>query len=607
MQKLKNTIRTCLSYVAVVMLVSGYPMAAFAIDTVDSAPTPSPDTTATTAPAPEPERIYTFNPETNRWDSDKWAFNPATGQYEQVVTPLVIADEPIINDATLVKPDTEQSSSSSSLTANTNATIDNDINATSLTGDATVNKNTSAGNATTGDAAAITNIMNMINTSTSATGAEFSTFVADIVGDVHGDIMLYPMLLAAMLQAANTPDESTIAVNNNATINNDVNLSSTSGDAAVTSNTSAGNATSGSANTVANVMNIINSIIAANQSFVGTVNIYGNLDGDILVAPDFIPQLLANNSGSTAGGGSLAVSSEDTQSIINNIDLSAATGGALVSNNTSAGNATSGTAATNLVLLNLSGHQIVAKDSLLVFVNVLGQWVGMIVDAPAGTTAAAIGNGVTTNTLAPDLTIDVDNTNRIVNNINLDSQSGDATVANNTSAGNATTGNATASANVANVSNSQIGLSGWFGVLFINVFKNWFGSFGIDTERGNQPAPTMNGTPSIGQGSGVPAPAGPFQFIADTARSSAKSVPFFGYADDEGSVAPIAEDSDETSDVEGVSTTVVSPSAGTSITQPTTVGEIDFLPIVAAAFVIGLGSVATKGIIGFFRGRGAMA
>jgi hypothetical protein len=138
------------------------------------------------------------------------------------------------------------------------------------------------------------------------------------------------------------------------------------------------------------------------------------------------------------------------------------------------------------VIFNLSGHEIVAKDSLLVFVNVLGKWVGVIVDAPVGATAAALGSGVTTNsTTLPDLAIVSSNNNLITNNINLSSTSGNATVAANTFAGNAVSGNATASANIANITGSQFGLTGWFGVLFINVFGNWYGSFGINTPYGN--------------------------------------------------------------------------------------------------------------------------
>lgn len=620
MQKFKNTVRTFLTYVAVVVLASGYPMAAMA-ETVDSVPPVTTETVVPTAPeAPtEPTRTpekYTFNTETGHWDSNRWAFNPATGVYERVVVPLVVEEQAPVAGGTVSSPtvdsvDHQDPVASSNVNVDTDATINNTLNSDAITGNASILHNTTGGSATTGDAAAVATLMNTINSSVGGSGAEFATFVTDVVGDVHGDIMLYPMLLAAMLQAATSPDESTIAVNNSATINNDINLNATSGDAAVKGNTTAGSATTGSADAVANVMNIINSIIAANQSFVGTVNIYGNLDGDILVAPDFLPQLLANNTGSSSPS-SLTVSSDETQSIINNINLNAASGDAFVANNTTAGSAATGDAKTNLVLLNLSGHQIVAQDSLLVFVNVLGQWVGIIVDAPTGATAAALGTGVRSNDVAPDLTIDVNNNNKIVNNLNLDSQSGDATVAGNTTAGNAATGNATASANVANVSNSQLGLTGWFGVLFINVFGSWLGSFGVDTEHGNAPVAQggMGGVPS--QAPSVPPPASnqPFQFVARAAESATKSVPFFGEVIDNGAMQPevvAVEEGRDTSEVKGAASAAQPPSAGIASSQSSAQNQIDFLPFIAAAFIIGLGGVATRAVIGYLRGRGAIA
>lgn len=607
MQKLKNSVRLCLIYAAVVLLAGGQPMVAMA-ETVDTPPPIIQETTTTTIPStPEEERTYIYNPDTNRWDSDKWAYNPRTGQYEAVLVPLVQTEQqPVV-----LPPATDAPTTSATITSNTDAVINNKLQSNATTGDAAINKNTIGGSATTGDATAIANLMNTINSTVSGGGAQFATFVTDVVGDVHGDIMLYPMLLAAMLQAANNPTESTIAVNNNAAITNDLNLNAKTGNAAVANNTTAGSATTGTANTVANVMNIINSIIAANQSFVGTINIYGNLDGDILVAPDFLPQLLASNTGgSSAPANSLLVSADDTQSIINNIDLKAATGKALVSNNTNAGSAATGDAKTNLVLLNLSGHQIVAKDSLLVFVNVLGQWVGLIVDAPAGTHAAALGTGVTTNNVAPDLTIKVDNNSQIVNNINLNSQSGDATVVNNTNAGNATTGDATASANVANISGSQLGLTGWFGVLFINVFGNWFGSFGVDTARGNPMTPGRGGVDN--QKLVTPA-SQPFQFIPhDEPSKSTAAQSFSRLITGQPPVATeevIAEATTEES--EEVALTAYVPSVGaTNAGMPVAEGAIasesrvDFLPLIGSIAVLGLGAVLTKLAIAIIRGRG---
>lgn len=599
MQKVKNTIRTCLVYIAVIVLAAGYPTSVFATEVVE--PAPSTETVTPPEPTPEPEHVYTFNPETNRWDSDKWAYNPSTGNYEAVVVPLIVEEVSLngTGDPASVssRAEDEQPTSSSTITTDTNATINNGIDSVSTTGDATVASNTTAGNATTGDASAVATIMNMVNSSVSVSGGDFATFVTDIVGDVHGDIMLYPMLLAAMLQAAANPDESSIAVNNDVTITNDIDLTATSGDASVINNTTAGNAASGTANTVANVMNIINSIIAANQSFVGTVNIYGSLDGDILVAPDFFPQLLASNGGgSSQPQGSLAVSSEDTQSIMNNINLSAATGNALVSGNTSAGNAITGDGKTNLVLLNLSGHQIVANDSLLVFVNVLGSWVGLILDAPFGTTAAAIGNGVTSGSIAPDLSIDVDTNSNIVNNLNLTSQSGDATVAHNTTAGNATTGNATASANVANISGTQMGLSGWFGVLFINVFGDWLGNFGIDSEHGNTPAVRPNSateqTPS--SSSNTASENQPFQFVAKQVSSVAKALPTTASNGTEGQDQSVVdEQSPIETDIEAATVSADSIPTG-EVGKPQVEEHFDFIPLLTATFIMGLGAMVIR-------------
>src|SRR5581483_3509779 len=73
-------------------------------------------------------------------------------------------------------------------------------------------------------------------------------------------------------------------------------------------------------------------------------------------------------------------------------------------------------------------------------------------------------------------------TNEVINNnINATATTGDATVADNIMGGNATSGNATVSVNLLNILNSDISLTGWFGVLFINVFGNWSGDFGVIT------------------------------------------------------------------------------------------------------------------------------
>jgi len=506
MHTLKKTTRQFLAYFTALVLVASYPISAMA-DTQEPTTTATPETVqqAPNPPAPEPEEpklTYTYNQNTGYWDSEKWQYNPTTGQYETPPAPVVI------------EPPVEEEKVDEQKTVDTTVTADNTLNSNATSGNSAVTDNTTGGNATTGDAAAVATMLNVVNSSvTTGNNQKVASFTQDIMGDVKGDIILYPMLLKAMLESQADKDaKSTIDVKNNFEINNNLDVSAKSGDAKVTGNTSAGDATTGSAMAVANVVNILNSMIATQQSFIGTINIYGNLEGDILIAPDFIPQMIANNKEDDAS--KTQVSTKDSTTIVNNISAIAESGAASVLENTSAGDATTGKADTGVVIFNLTGHEIVSKNSLLVFVNVLGKWVGVIVDAPAGATSALIGNGVTKNeSYAPDLKVNSESNHGITNTVSVDAKSGDAVVSGNTMAGGATTGSAVALANIANISGSQLGVSDWFGVLFINVFQNWFGDFGNDTPYGNSDIPAKH------------EPSGPIQFIpeSESATRSASS------------------------------------------------------------------------------------
>lgn len=531
MHTIRNVVRRGMLYVLALVLVAGYPLAAMA-DTqepvtdpvpvtaspaetptsspVSAPPSSSPAPVQTPAPAEikEPPLTYTFNPTTEKWDSEKWQFNPQTNAYEKPPAPIIIT--PTL--APEVKATGDQSVDK---TVKTDVTVDNKVNSDAASGNALISKNTTAGNALTGDATAVANIINVVNSAV-ATGnnQKIATFTQDIMGDVKGDIVLYPLLLKAMLEqkAKNSGTPTTVNATTDLGVNNTLNLAAKSGNATVDSNTTAGNATTGSATAMANVVNILNSMIAAQDSFIGTINIYGSLEGDILIAPDFIPQMLANNGGSQDDS-SMKISKQDTTTIVNNITAVADSGAATVFGNTKAGNATSGDARSNVVIFNVTGHDIVAANSMLVFVNVLGKWVGMIVDAPAGATAAMIGNGVTNNSkYTPDLTINSQSNLGITNTIAVSAESGDAMVSNNTTAGNAVSGQARAMANVANMTGSQLNLSGWFGLLFINVQGDWFGDFGINTPYGNIPMQA------------VPEPTGPVQFIPTNAKAKQTNV-----------------------------------------------------------------------------------
>lgn len=369
-------------------------------------------------------------------------------------------------------------------TTNNTAEINNATNSTAKSGDATVSNNDHAGDATSGKATVNSTTINNLQSSSSFNGSgNFATFNKDIDGSQMGDILLDPALIA-QLQVEKSKAPNNLQVNNttDTSVTNDITLNAQSGDATVDGNDHAGNATSGNANAVANIVNFVNSMVGASKTFVGVININGNLDGDILI-PDEMKNLL-NQQGATTPS-STELQNNTNTTIDNTVKTTATSGDATVNNNDSAGNATSGNASTNVTLLNVTGHEVVGANSMVVFVNVLGNWVGFIVDAPQGANVAALGSGIASNTTATD-SAQIHNTSNtsITNNVDVTATSGDATVSNNDHAGNATTGNATASANILNVANSSLSMGGWFGILFINVFGSWNGSFGVDTAAG---------------------------------------------------------------------------------------------------------------------------
>jgi hypothetical protein len=250
----------------------------------------------------------------------------------------------------------------------------------------------------------------------------------------------------------------------------------------------------------------------------GVININGNLNGDILLPPNFVDTLLASNvphyNVNTADfTNTVAVNNNVNQAINNQVNADANSGNASVANNTTGGSATSGLANTNITVFNLTGSNLVASNDLLVFVNVLGTWYGMIMNAPAGTTAASLGGGVSSNTTVNnDATLNNNADQSINNNVRVRADSGDATVASNTSGGNATSGNATSSVNLMNMINNSLSLNGWFGLLFIIVFGTWNGSFGVNTSAGD---PVTNPNNAASGGSGPM-----FQFVSATPGGS---------------------------------------------------------------------------------------
>lgn len=367
--------------------------------------------------------------------------------------------------------------------ATTDVQAEQNHSVTATTGDAVVTENQTAGSAQSGTATADTTAATIVNSTTDLANA--GTFTKDVDGTVVGDITLEPLITTSLQDAVASQHllpsvaAATIAAGQTLVV------AATSGDASVTKNSQAGDAITGSAIAHANSITVVNSALVSQGAFIGTVNILGNLEGDILISPSFLPSLVAARPPVTDASSEQLTS--DTQ-VQTDVLLSATSGSASLLSNGTVGDAASGSASTNLIAYTMIGNDLTAGTGLLVFVNVLGEWVGSIVASPQGAVSAFLASDITEQSAAP-LAVQHTAATTITHAIQVSARSGDALVAENTTAGSALSGKAMASANVVTLLQNRMALSGWLGVLFINVFGNWHGSFGIDTAYGNLPDP----------------------------------------------------------------------------------------------------------------------
>ncbi len=343
---------------------------------------------------------------------------------------------------------TQNCSNDVKVNSQTNGSITNDVNLTAKSGDASVSKNTRGGNATSGDATAELNIVNLIN---SALGAGQTFFgMINIYGSLNGDLLFPQLHLDGVVGSSvgpapqasgatagnsgtgpsstndasiNNANQSTLTNSNTAAFNNNVDAHATSGSANVSKNTVAGAASTGDAQTNSSVFNLFNTSIFGKNAVLVIVNNMGHWMGSIMNLAGF----------GNGGGGGLATS------------------GATVQNNNT---------------------------------------------GPGSSNAATVNNNGTS-------TIDNSVNGTITNNVKAGAQSGNASVTSNTNAGDAKSGNAKVATNIANIFGSHLNFSGIFGILIVNVFGNWTGSVGVDTAAGNGAASAPVTAASISQAKAV--------------------------------------------------------------------------------------------------------
>ncbi len=324
---------------------------------------------------------------------------------------------------------------------------------------------------------------------------------------------------------ANSTSNSSTFQNNDASIGNNLTLAANSGNNDSSYNTG-GNTTinTGDANISANSLTFANNNIAGNVVY-GVVNIYGTLEGDIIL-PEYTvanpsAALTSSNSGNGANSSNATnIATENNNNTFQNNDatitndllINAETGNNDSSTNTD-GTTTIKTGQTNVDanVLNVVNSNINGGTVWLVLINEAGKWFGQLLGQPEGQNYA--GSDGTKFELSPEGQItashDSGNTNVASNNANgagsenntsvsttnnnTTSQNNDANINNslNLSAntgGNSTdyntggnnivnTGDANIIANMVNFVNNNIVGNGKLVVTVVNVFGSWLGDF----------------------------------------------------------------------------------------------------------------------------------
>ncbi len=322
---------------------------------------------------------------------------------------------------------------------------------------------------------------------------------------------------------ANKTSQSSLTQTNDGSVGNNLVLTANSGDNLSNKNTGGNTGIqTGNANVSANSLTFLNNNIASGNVVYGVVNIYGNLQGDIIlpqsVLDSFNPctngcnntNTSLSNAGNGAGSSNTSVANQMSHNLLsqtndavidNNLQTTSTTGGNDATRNTG-GTTTvnSGQASADSHVLNIANSNISDGNLWLVLVNKAGQWIGQLIGAPSGSTVASNGLTITSDangnvsasnngngagstnnaqtTQNSQTTTQQKNTGTVGNKLTLSANTG-GNIANENTGGNVTvqTGDAKILANIVNFVNDNIVGKGKLFVTVVNVFGKWVGDF----------------------------------------------------------------------------------------------------------------------------------
>ena len=514
--KIKKTIAIFLT-VSMILLYSVPKPYAFADDT--SSPSPSPSSSPSTTVDNSATVSNSASTNSNTGDNSV-SSSPSP-------TPSVTPDpsnspspSPDVSSSPSPTPDPSSSPSPSpdpspGINASNSATVTNNSSSTTISGDNTINATGSGQTATdsastntgsttqttstsinTGNAVSTTATDNTVNTTSVNSQVVYQTI--NIFVTQNGDINLSDPFTIAANAVTDYPSESVInvsatTVNNYAYLSNDLVSYANTGNNQINGATESAVINTGNAYSIVSLVNKVNFTVVNSEIHVITINLFGKLNGNIIL-PD-----MSQSQNCASCGVNLNVN--NNANVTNNIDSTAVTG-----QNSATGSAsiTTGNAGSAVNTLNLVNTNLVGVNARVLYINDYGTWNGNFIgwgkmDPQAGgATLVFYSLGPNSSSCAScSAQTNVNNNATVVNNISSFSNTGGNSILGN---GFIYTGNAYSSISLINFINSTfINSIGFFG--FINIFGDWTGNIGGNSEFAALNQQTNNNTQTVSSGS----------------------------------------------------------------------------------------------------------
>lgn len=411
------------------------------------------------------------------------------------------------------------------------ATVENNVCSSAETGSNTVTGEDSK--IDTGDANAEVNSVNVVNTN--LVGQDFWQAIINLFGTSENDIDLTQIegfanfdlnLISILSTNANTGDGSvnialanllsSFAVYNinTTTLINQINLLASTGNNQILGED--GSIETGNASASLNLFNLVNTNLVGEDWFFGLINLFGELNGDIILPYELqylgleggeTGQVSALNENTGDGSTNQASASDQTLVDIDNTNNACLTNNVSVTANTGDndiigdGEIQTGNADASANLANIVNTNIFGSRWLLLIINNYGGWTGNLIGwwgnlFSVGNTIFAWvrlpdGQGSQTNGMLAEnqntgdnsqnyasasennsLLVNNNNTANIQNEISVTADTGHNQIVGEDGA--ITTGNAQASSNVLNMVNTNIIGNHWFFAV-INIFGGFLG------------------------------------------------------------------------------------------------------------------------------------